>query len=123
MRTIAGAFMFGMAIIPANAQESFDIYERNAMAGNYAAQRNAAFCLRTAKCGGVILPRPIDACAWRMVILGSGNRAVNPSDVENYQDECIVNLSSVERETALYRADQWFRRIYKRDLPLETLPP
>ena len=122
MRTIAGAFILGIAMSSANAQESFDIYERNAMAGNYAAQRNAAFCLRTAKCGGVILPRPIDACAWRMVIIGSGNRAVNPSDVENYQDECVVTLSSDERATALYRADQWFRRIYKRDFPLEALP-
>ena len=123
MRTIAGVFILGIAMSSANAQESFDIYERNALAGNYAAQRNAAFCLRTAKCGGVIFPRMIDACAWRMVILGSGHRAVNPSDVENYQDECVAALSADERATALFRADQWFRRIYKRELPLEALPP
>ena len=123
MRTIGSALILIASVGATSAQESFDIYERNALAGNYAAQRNAAFCLRTAKCGGVIFPRMIDACAWRMVILGSGHRAVNPSDAENYQDECVAALSAEERAAALSRADQWFRRIYKRELPVEALPP
>ncbi len=123
MRSIAGTFILWASLSTANAQESFYIYERTAMAGNYAAQRNAAFCLRTAKCDGVILPRIIDACAWRMVILASGHPAVNPSDFENYQDDCIATLSTEERMTALYRADQWFKRIYKQDFPPDSLPP
>jgi hypothetical protein len=53
------------SITSATAQESFYLYERNALAGNYTAQRNAAYCLKTAKCEGVIFPRMIEACAWR----------------------------------------------------------
>jgi len=123
MKASAAFVLFGASVSAAGAQESFTLYERNAMAGNYTAQRNAAFCLRTAKCEGVIVPRMIDACAWRMVILGSGHHWVNQSDLDNYTDECLSELSGEERAAALSRAEQWFRRIYKRSLPLEKLPP
>ena len=43
-----------VSITPATAQESFYLYERNALAGNYTAKRNAAYCLKIAKCEGVI---------------------------------------------------------------------
>jgi len=108
---------------PAKAQESFHLYERNALAGNYTAQRNAAYCLRTAKCEGVILAKIVEACAWRIVILVSGHRWVNQSDIDNYHEECSSNLSPEERAAATAQADQLFRRIYKRALPLDDLPP
>jgi hypothetical protein len=105
------------SIMSARAQESFYLYERNALAGNYTAQRNAAYCLKTAKCEGVIFPRMIKACAWRIVILGSGHHWVNQSDIENYQDECVSSLSAQEQGSALAQAEQLFKRIYKRPLP------
>ncbi len=113
----------GMPTGAARAQESIHLYERNALAGNYTAQRNTAYCLRTAKCEDVIFPRPIEACAWRIVILGSGHQWVNQSDIDNYRDECTSVLSPDEQAGALAEADYLFRRIYKRDLPRERLPP
>jgi hypothetical protein len=107
----------GVSIMSATAQESFYLYERNALAGNYTAQRNAAYCLKTAKCEGVIFPRLIEACAWRIVILGSGHHWVNETDIENYQDECVSSLPAQERGAALAQAEQLFKRIYKRPLP------
>ncbi|EIM26901.1 hypothetical protein [Microvirga lotononidis] len=106
-----------VSITPATAQETFYLYERNALAGNYTAQRNAAYCLKTAKCEGVILPKMMEACAWRIVILGSGHHWVNESDIENYQDECVSSLSAQEQGAALAQAEQLFKRIYKRPLP------
>jgi alanine dehydrogenase len=106
-----------VSITSAAAQESFYLYERNALAGNYTAQRNAAYCLKTAKCEGVIFPRMIEACSWRIVILGSGHHWVNETDIENYQDECVSSLSAQEQGSALARAEQLFKRIYKRPLP------
>jgi hypothetical protein len=105
------------SITSAMGQESFYLYERNALAGNYTAQRNAAYCLKTAKCEGVIFPRMIEACAWRIVILGSGHHWVNQSDIDNYQDDCVASLSAQEQGSALAQAEQLFKRIYKRPLP------
>jgi hypothetical protein len=105
------------SITSATAQESFYLYERNALAGNYTAQRNAAYCLKTAKCEGVIFPRMIEACSWRIVILGSGHHWVNETDIENYQDKCASSLSAQEQGAAFAQAEQLFKRIYKRPLP------
>jgi hypothetical protein len=116
-RSLAILLISAVSIVPATAQESFYLYERNALAGNYTAQRNAAYCLSTAKCEGVIFPRMVEACAWRMVILGSGHHWVNQSDVDNYQEECASNLSAQEQSAALGLAEQLFKRIYKRPLP------
>ncbi|MBQ0819813.1 hypothetical protein KBI52_06210 [Microvirga sp. HBU67558] len=116
-RFLAILLIGAVSIAPAPAQESFDLYERNALAANYTAQRDAAYCLKTAKCEGVIFPRMVEACAWRIVILGSGHHWVNESDIENYQDECVSSLSAQEQGAALAQAEQLFKRIYKRPLP------
>ena len=116
-RFLAILLVGAVSVTPTRAQESFYLYERNALAGNYTAQRNAAYCLKTAKCEGVIFPRMIEACAWRIVILGSGHHWVNETDIENYRDECVSSLSAQEQGAALARAEQLFKRIYKRPLP------
>ena len=113
----------GMLTSVVTAQESIRLYERNALAGNYTAQRNTAYCLRTAKCQDVIFPRPIEACAWRIVILASGHHWVNQSDSDNYREECVSGLSPEDQASALAEADHLFSRIYKRPLPHELLPP
>ena len=116
-RFLAILLIGAVSITPAMAQESFDLCERNAFAGNYTAQRNAACCLETAKCEGVIIPRMMEACAWRSVILGSGHHWVSEADNENYQEECVFSLSVQEQGAALAQAEHLFTRIYKRSLP------
>lgn len=116
-RFLAILLIGALSIMPAMAQESFDLYGRNALAGNSMVQRNAACCLETAKCEGVIFPRMIEACARRIVILGSGHHWVNEADIENYQEECASSLSVQEQGAALAQAEQLFTRIYKRSLP------
>ncbi|WP_244627713.1 hypothetical protein [Microvirga tunisiensis] len=116
-RSLAILLVGAVSVTPTRAQESFYLYERNALAGNYTAQRNAAHCLKTAKCEGVIFPRMMEACAWRIVILGSGHHWVNQSDIDNYQDDCVSSLSAQEQGSALALAEQLFKRIYKRPLP------
>jgi hypothetical protein len=116
-RFVAILLVGAASITSATAQESFYLYERNALAGNYTAQRNAAYCLKTAKCEGVIFPRMMEACAWRIVILGSGHHWVNQSDIDNYQDDCVASLSAQEQGSALAQAEHLFKRIYKRPLP------
>jgi hypothetical protein len=59
----------------------------------------------------------MEACAWRIVILGSGHHWVNQSDIDNYQDDCVSSLSDQERGAALAQAELLFKRIYKRTLP------
>jgi hypothetical protein len=116
-RFLAILLVGAASLTSATAQESFNLYERNALAGNYTAQRNSAYCLKTAKCEGVIFSRMMEACAWRIVILGSGHHWVNQSDIDNYQDDCVSSLSDQERGAAVAQAELLFKRIYKRTLP------
>lgn len=107
----------------ASAQDSVDHLRRKAMQKDYQAQRNLAFCLGTADefCNGIVVPKPIEACAWRMIIIGSGNRQVDQSDVSNYRRDCYSNISAQERSVALTQAEALFKKIYRKELPLGTL--
>jgi hypothetical protein len=58
---------------------------------------------------------------WRMVILGSGHGNVDASDTANYQEDCRSLGSDQERAVALTKAEELFRDIYKRELPVKTL--
>ena len=63
----------------------------------------------------------MEACVWRIVILGSGHREVDASDINNFRHECILGLSDQERAVAPVQAEQLFKEIYNRELPLRTL--
>jgi hypothetical protein len=52
--TIATAILAALISAP-DAPESVEAYRRKAMARDYGAQRNTAFCLRTGECGGFSL--------------------------------------------------------------------
>ena len=109
------------SISAASAQEALETYRRKAMARDYDAQRETALCLRTGKCVGSPAPNAIEACAWRMVILGSGHGNVDASVTANYQEDCRSLGSDQERAVALAKAEELFRDIYKRELPVKTL--
>ena len=123
MKTIATAAMLIALISAASAQEPLETYRRKAMARDYDAQRETALCLRTGKCVGSPVPNAIEACAWRMVILGSGHGNVDASDTANDQDDCRSLSSDQERAVALAKAEELFQDIYKREFPADRLPP
>jgi hypothetical protein len=121
MKTVVIAAILVASISAASAQETLESYRRKAMARDYDAQRETALCLRTGKCVGSPVPNAIEACAWRMVILGSGHGNVDVSDTANYQDDCRSLNSDQERAVALTKAEELFRDIYKRELPADRL--
>ena len=121
MKTIAIAAMLVASIGAASAQETLETYRRKAMARDYDAQRETATCLRTGKCVGSPVPNATEACAWRMVILGSGHGNVDASDTANYQDDCRSLSSDQERAVALTKAEELFRDIYQREFPADRL--
>jgi hypothetical protein len=123
MRAIVATAILAALISATSAQEALETYRRKAMARDYDAQRYTAVCLRTARCVGSPLPNAVEACAWRMVILGSGHSEVDASDVANYQHQCQSLIVDEERAIALTKAEELFRDIYKREFPADRLPP
>jgi hypothetical protein len=121
MKTVVIAAILVASISAASAQETLETYRRKAMARDYDAQRETATCLRTGKCVGSPVPNATEACAWRMVILGSGHGNVDASDTANYQDDCRSLSSDQERAVALTKAEELFRDIYKREFPADRL--
>ena len=121
MRTIVIAAILAALVPAASAQEALETYRRKAMAQDFEAQRETASCLRTGTCVGSPVPNAIEACAWRMVILASGHGSVDASDTANYQEDCRSLGSDQERAVALAKAEELFRDIYKRELPVKTL--
>ena len=63
-------------------QSSFIKDYQRAFRGEYTPQRNTAFCLYNS-CGGAIRKNPVQACAWRMVVLQSGHPEVDLTDTQN----------------------------------------
>jgi len=123
MKTAVIAAMLVASISAASAQEALETYRRKAMARDYDAQRETASCLRTGKCVGSPVANVIEACAWRMVILGSGHCNVDASDGANYQEDCRSLGSDQERVVAQTKARELFRDIYKQEFPADRLPP
>jgi hypothetical protein len=88
-----------------------------ALKKDYQAQRNVAFCLSTG-CDGAVYKNPIQGCAWRMIILGSGKKQVDESDTGSYGIYC-KRLDKDAFKAARIRADNLFYQIYGRPLPAE----
>lgn len=66
--------------------------------GDYQAARNMAYCLGDS-CGGAVTTNPIQACAWRIVVLVSGDPEVDQSDTRN-MDRACDRLEQAERVAA-----------------------
>ncbi|MDD1499775.1 hypothetical protein PVA19_15235 [Agrobacterium sp. CNPSo 3708] len=91
---------------------------KNANAGDYAAQRNVAFCLAKG-CDGAVPVNQINACTWRMIIQGAPNHKTE-ADRWSYDADC-GSLSNTDRKAALSQAEKLYKRVYRKPLPLEAL--
>mgnify|MGYP006976758449 CR=1 FL=1 len=80
-----------------------------AKAGDYQGQRNVAWFLHRGD-SPPIKRNPIQACAWRLVIVSAGHAQVGPGDTGNVRIEC-GRLSEAERAAAQARATQLLREI------------
>lgn len=72
---------------PIQQPTTFDEVREQAMRGNYQAQRNLAYGYSSYPYAGQET-NPILACAWRIVIIKSGNEKVNQTDVGNHEVSC-----------------------------------
>ena len=63
--------------------------EKKALSGDYQAQRNLAYLL-----GHEQPTNTMQACAWRIVILGSGSEEVDDSDLMNKRADCDRKLAA-----------------------------
>jgi hypothetical protein len=55
----------------------------------------------------------ITGCAWRAVIVSSGAKQVDQTDTSNFRS-CRNQLDDVDMAAANAKAQQIFRRVYKR---------
>lgn len=79
--------------------------------GDYQGQRNVAFTFSQGHNEPTFaVRRPIQGCAWRMVIMASGSAKVDESDRANYQLDC-GRLDGRDREEAERVAELIARRI------------
>lgn len=93
-----------------NTEEFLRDYLR-ARAGDYQAQRNIAHMLGATRGGMLrdhyagVTANPIEACAWRLVIITSGHPQAHTGDVTNVRMTC-ERLTGPERQAVLIRAEQ-----------------
>ncbi|WP_237153336.1 hypothetical protein [Oryzibacter oryziterrae] len=87
-----------------------------ALGGDYQSQRNIAFCLSDG-CYDAMQVDKVAACAWRMVIVASGDPSVERGDLDNYVSACRMGLSTDEQQAARTTAERMFILIYARRLP------
>lgn len=107
--------MLGFSAFRAYAQaDTWEQAQAKAMRGDYQAQRNVAYGYSSHPYKGQD-KTPMLACAWRMVILKSGNPRVDQTDIGNFEVECGL-LSDVQKAAALAQAKALFKRVYGRDM-------
>jgi hypothetical protein len=86
--------------------------ERQALGGDYQAQRNLGFLLSSGYQG--YPANPVMGCAWHIVILKSQHPEVNDSDRSNKRLECEQKLSPQQLREAEAESNVLLKRIKKR---------
>lgn len=86
--------------------------EKQALAGDYQAQRNLAFYLSTGAEGHT--QNVVTACAWRIVVLRSGHAKADSSDESNKTFDCDRKLDPQQLREAESQANALLKRIKKR---------
>ena len=99
--------------------KQFKAWFPKAMKGDYQGQRNVAFCLMTG-CDDAVRQDWITGCAWRMVLKAARDRRYDLGDKMNFDVDCGRSDTSEQADAARIAQDL-FRRIYRRELPLSTL--
>lgn len=91
--------------------------EDKARKKDYQAQRNLAYMLSGGQMVGDALNVPDDqkirACAWRYVIVESGDKQVNASDQMNFATDC-EKLSDTQKDQAAVEASKILEKVYGR---------
>jgi hypothetical protein len=104
-----------------NSLKQFKAWFPKALKGDYQGQRNVAFCLMTG-CDEAVRQDWISGCAWRMVLKAARDRRYDAGDRMNFDLDCgAKRVDTSERADAARIAQDLFKRIYKRELPLATL--
>ncbi|WP_187640102.1 hypothetical protein [Bosea sp. F3-2] len=104
-----------------SSRKQFNAWFPKALKGDYQGQRNVAFCLMTG-CDEAVNPDWITGCAWRMVLKAGRDRRYDAGDKMNFDVDCgAERVDTSERADAARIAQALFRRIYKRELPLDAL--
>jgi hypothetical protein len=96
--------------IDEEASDTNDSLEKQALAGDYQAQRNLAYYLSTGAEGHA--QNSIMACAWRIVI--AGHAKADASDVSNKTFDCERKLNSQQMREAEAQANALMKKIKKR---------
>lgn len=94
----------------ASAESEAGGLEKQALAGDYQAQRNLAYYLTTGEEG--VKADPVMACGWRIVILKSNHPQADTSDTSNKQFDC-GKLTTAQLRQAESRAAALMKRIRK----------
>lgn len=105
------------AICKSQAQQVASDWKK-ANKGDYASQRNIAFCFKNG-CDGSTKVDAVAACSWRMVIQAADNDK-DVADGWSYDADCKP-LANADRRTALNQAEKLFKRIYGKQMPIERL--
>ena len=118
IRTATLPVLFALASFGAEATSSepsgeYQKLERGALAGNYQDQRNLAYWL-SGGYGGAAPTNPVLACAWRIVILNSGDRRVDEGDVSNKQLYCDKRLDKDAQQAAKAQSEKLLAQVKKR---------
>ncbi|MCA1633223.1 MAG: hypothetical protein LC785_06025 [Acidobacteria bacterium] len=86
--------------------------EKQALAGDYQAQRNLAYYLSTGAEGHT--QNPVAGCAWRIVLLKSRHNQADSSDESNKTFDCDRKLNPQQLREAEAKAAALLKRIRKR---------
>lgn len=95
----------------ASHAETFESVQAEAMRGDYQAQRNLAYGYSSTPYSGQDKNQLL-ACAWRIVIIHSGNKRVDETDVSNHDLYC-GRLSKTGLTAAQAQARTLYRQVYK----------
>lgn len=87
--------------------------------GDYQGQRNAAFC-RFDGCFGGVQVDPVEACAWRVIIMQGNAVKADSTDLSNLRHECGT-LDAADRQFASSKARAMFEMIYHRPMTITTI--
>lgn len=87
-----------VAMAAESGRATFEEVRAMAYRGDYQAQRNLAYGYSSASYAGQD-KNPILACAWRIVLIKSGNEKVDETDVGNHKVYCD-RLDQVSRQAA-----------------------
>lgn len=91
------------------ARAAFANAYRRALRGDYQARRNVAYMLKRGH-ADVVLPSPVSACAWRLLIVASGSPSVDAGDTGNVRVDC-GSLSEADSAAARVEARALAARI------------